>query len=227
MQKLSIIIPTLNEAEHIQQTLNYLQALRRKGHEVIVVDGGSIDNTVTIAASLSNTVIQTKAGRALQMNAGADNASGDVLLFLHADTELPRDADRGVLKQFRQGQDSWGRFDVTFDVDYWPYSFIAFCMNWRSRITGIATGDQSIFVARPLFKSVGGYPEQPLMEDIELSRRLRKSRRPICLPSKVVTSSRRWRKHGIIRTILLMWYLRLAYFFGVDASRLAARYSNK
>lgn len=227
MRKLSIIIPTLNEGKHIQKTLHRLQGFRQRGHEVILVDGGSQDATRAIASNLCDVCVQASKGRAIQMNTGAKLASGEILLFLHADTVLPDDADAAIDKLGKNVSDFWGWFTISFDSQHWMFPIIAFFMAWRSRITGIATGDQSIFVSRKLFQSIGMYPEQALMEDIELSKRLRRRLQPCCLLPKVITSSRRWQKHGIFRTILLMWFLRLAYFCGVDASRLAARYSKK
>ena len=224
-QRLSVIIPVLNEAAAIQGTLKGLQGLRRNGHEVIVVDGGSEDDTPRLAEPLADHILTgTPRGRARQMNAGAACCAGDVLLFLHADTCLPDGAD-GVVRDASQGLARfWGRFDVHLSGGHWMLRVVEAMMNLRSRASGIATGDQALFVSRALFEEVGGFPEQPLMEDIALSRALRPMVRPICLRQRVVSSSRRWEEHGIWRTILLMWRLRLAYALGVDAARLAAVY---
>ncbi|MBN1377897.1 MAG: TIGR04283 family arsenosugar biosynthesis glycosyltransferase [Gammaproteobacteria bacterium] len=227
MHKISIIIPTLKEADCIQQTLSHLQLLRQRGHEVILVDGGSEDDTLALAAGLIDQCIKCKPGRAQQMNAGAKLAKGDLLLFLHADTWLPDDADKIIFSAKQRRYAFWGRFDVRFDDPLFIFKIIAFCMNWRSRLTGIATGDQAIFVSRSLFHSSGSFPRQPLMEDIELSKRLRKQLRPLCLSAKAVTSSRRWRRRGIVRTILLMWRLRFAYYCGTDPSKMASQYTNR
>ena len=169
-------------------------------------------------------VLSTPRGRARQMNAGARAASASTLLFLHADTTLPAGALASVCEQMSVGPHAWGRFDVQISGRAGMLRVIAACMNWRSRVTGIATGDQAIFVRREAFDAVGGYPDQPLMEDIELSARLLRLGRPLCLPAKVVTSGRRWEQRGVWRTILLMWSLRLLYWLGVPAARLASAY---
>lgn len=220
--KLSIVIPTLDEAEAIVATLSSLQALRAEGHEVIVSDGGSTDDTVAQAEGLADRVLIGAAGRAQQMNAGTDAAHGDVLLFLHADTRLPEDAASAIRAAVECRQ--WGRFDVEITGRSRMLRVVAALMNLRSRMTGIATGDQAIFVSHSAFSAVGGYPEQPLMEDIELSRRLKKFGAPVCLRERVITSGRRWEVNGMWRTILLMWRLRFDYWRGVPAARLARRY---
>ncbi len=223
--KVSIIVPALNEAAGLQFLLAQLQAARRCQHEVIVVDGGSSDQTVAVATPLVDELVVTSmAGRALQMNAGAQAASGQYLWFLHADSLVPPAA---VEKLQALPPGCWGRFNVRLSGDGWKFRMIAFCMNLRSRLTGIATGDQGIFVCAELFHRIEGYPQQPLMEDIEISRRLRNERAPICLPDELQTSSRRWERHGVMRTILLMWRLRLMYFFGASPVRLAAIYRSE
>jgi len=221
--RLSVIVPTLNEAASIGDTLQPLQALRSRGHEVILVDGGSEDDTLQLAAGLADLCISAPSGRARQMNAGAAAARGDVLWFLHADTRAAPAADR-VIAAACATPGCWGRFDVHLSGRQPLLRVVERLMNLRSRMTGIATGDQGIFVSRALFERVGGFPDLPLMEDIELSKRLRRIRRPLCLSQQLVTSSRRWERRGIVRTIALMWYLRLAYFLGVPAERLALRY---
>jgi rSAM/selenodomain-associated transferase 2 len=220
--KLSIVIPTLDEAEAIVATLSSLQVLRADGHEVIVSDGGSTDDTVAQAEGLADRVLIGAPGRARQMNAGVDAAHGDVLLFLHADTRLPEDAASAIRVAVQCGL--WGRFDVEITGRSRMLRVVAALMNLRSRMTGIATGDQAIFVSHSAFAAVGGYPEQPLMEDIELSRRLKKLGAPACLRERVITSGRRWEVNGLWRTILLMWRLRFDYWRGVPAARLARRY---
>ena len=214
---LSVVVPVLNEAGAIRAALEALAPLRARGHEVIVVDGGSTDGTPTLAAGLCDQVLRAARGRALQMNAGARAATGEVLLFLHADTHLPPGADALVLNC-----STWGRFDVEIEGRHPLLRVVACAMNLRSRLTGIATGDQAIFVRRALFP---GFPEIPLMEDIALSRVLKKIDSPLCLRQRVVTSGRRWEAHGVLRTIFLMWRLRLLYFLGVSPDALARKYA--
>lgn len=216
-------MPVLDEAGQIEATLAALAPLRRRGVELIVVDGGSQDGTVALARAEADAVLDAPRGRARQMNAGAAAARGEVLLFLHADTILPTGADRHVLRAVAGGCD-WGRFDVRIAGRHPMLRVVAMLMNWRSRLTGIATGDQAIFVRRELFQRIGGFPDQPLMEDIELSRRLRRVSAPACLPARVTTSGRRWESRGVWRTIFLMWRLRWRYWRGESAHRLAAAY---
>jgi rSAM/selenodomain-associated transferase 2 len=224
MARLSIIMPVLDEGEGIAGALDALAELRGLGVEVIVVDGGSHDATVQRARLRADQVLTAPRGRASQMNAGAAKATGDVLLFLHADTRLPPEAERLVLDGLARSGRGWGRFDVTIEGRHPMLKVVAVTMNLRSRITCIATGDQAIFVKRDLFQTAGGFPEIPLMEDIALSKRLKRLGRPLCLRERAVTSGRRWETHGVFRTILLMWRLRLAYFFGADPAALAGRY---
>ena len=222
MRRLSIVIPVLDEAPIIIGALQALAPLRRRGAEVIVVDGGSGDGTPELAGSLADRVIAAPRGRGAPLNAGAALATGDALVFLHADTALPQDADRlidGALKRR-----AWGRFDLRIAGRHPLLAVVARMINWRSRLTGIATGDQAIFVSREAFAAVGGFPELPLMEDIAISRRLKRLCRPFCIAAPVVTSGRRWDHYGVMRTVLLMWRLRLAYYFGVEPARLALRY---
>lgn len=223
--QLSIIIPVLNEAGQIVGKLHALQQLRDQC-QLLLVDGGSDDGSPVIGEPLVDKVIRSLCGRATQMNAGAAQADAEVLLFLHADTQLPDDAVELITQAMASGF-QWGRFDVAFDNPQPIFKLIAFMMNRRSRLTGIATGDQGMFVTRRAFQAVDGFPEIALMEDIALSARLKKLGRPYCLYAQVVTSSRRWQKHGILKTILLMWRLRLAYFFGADPADLAACYYGK
>ncbi|MCW8906402.1 MAG: TIGR04283 family arsenosugar biosynthesis glycosyltransferase [Sedimenticola sp.] len=225
MTSLSIIIPTLNEAAGIEGLLRSLQPLRMKGGELILVDGGSRDNTVTLAEPLVDQVHESPPGRALQMNAGARRASGEVLWFLHADCLATPGHGEAIIASLRNTSAAWGRFDVTLSGSHPLFRVIGFLMNQRSRLTGIATGDQGIFVRRSLFEALGGFAEIPLMEDLQLSSRLRRHGPPLCLRQRLVTSSRRWEEAGIVRTILLMWRLRLAYFLGADPYRLARRYT--
>lgn len=220
--RLSIVIPVLNEVEHIETALRRLAPLRARGVEAIVADGGSSDGTVARALPLADAVIPAPRGRAIQMNAGARAARGEALLFLHADTRLPEDADALVLSalEFRQ----WGRFDVRIEGDAAMLPVIAAMMNLRSRLSGIATGDQGLFMSRAAFETIGGFPELALMEDIVASRMLKRLGPPACLRAKVTTSGRRWDKNGVWRTILLMWRLRLAFFCGAHPDDLARRY---
>jgi len=222
--RLSIIIPTLNEAGAIGQTLAALQPLRARGCEVIVADGGSTDGTAGLARPLADAVVVSPPGRACQQNAGAAAASGEVLLFLHADTRLPRDADVLVADGLRRSGRGWGRFDVRLTGRHPMLRMIERMMNLRSRLTGIATGDQAIFIQSDRFHAAGGFPEIPLMEDVALSKALRRLGPPLCLRETVATSSRRWEQHGVYRTMVLMWSLRLAYWLGADPARLADRY---
>lgn len=226
MKRLSIIIPTLNEAEGIVAALESLGELRRRGHEVIVVDGGSSDGTAALAAGLADRVLAASAGRAGQMNAGARVAAGDVLLFLHADSRLPDAADRLVLQGLAAGA-AWGRFDVRIASAHPLLRVVETMMNLRSRLTRICTGDQGIFVCREAFDAVGGYRGQALMEDIAISARLRRLSAPLCLRERCLTSARRWESRGVLRTIVLMWWLRLQYAFGVAPARLARGYGTR
>ena len=224
MPRLSIIVPVLDEAAGIAATLAALASFRRRGVEVIVVDGGSADDTVARASPLVDRVLSAPRGRATQMNAGAAAAAGDVLLFLHADTVLPEGADGLVLYGLDNTGRAWGRFDVEIDGRNPLLKLVAGLMNWRSQITGIATGDHAMFVTRDAFAAAGGFPDIPVMEDVALSKRLKRIGRPLCLVARARTSGRRWTKHGVIRTILLMWRLRLAYGLGAEPAALARRY---
>ncbi len=222
--KLSIIIPTLNEASQLRDMLEPLRALQARGHEVVVVDGGSSDDSVKIAREFADRVIDSARGRARQMNAGAAVASGDVMLFLHADTRLPEPADTLIAAALANEKTSWGRFDVRLSGDRLLLRVVAALMNLRSRMSSIATGDQALFVHRALFVQLGGYPDIPLMEDIALCKLLKRVTRPANLSARVVTSSRRWEQRGIVRTILLMWRMRLAYALGASPHQLAQLY---
>jgi rSAM/selenodomain-associated transferase 2 len=221
---LSIIIPALNEAGNIPALLDSLQPLRRRGAEIIVVDGGSTDATADLARDRADRVIAAPAGRARQMNAGARAAHGEILCFLHADSRLPEGADGLMIDGLARSRRSWGRFDVRIDGRHPLLHVIAWMMNWRSRLTGITTGDQGLFITRSLFEAAGHFPEIALMEDIALSRRLKRYGPPLCITHKLTTSGRRWERHGVWRTMLLMWRLRLAYWLGADPDRLALQY---
>lgn len=221
---ISIIIPVLDEQALIEPQLETIGILRRRGVEVIVVDGGSADGTVELAKQLADRVISAPRGRASQMNAGAQLSKNEILLFLHVDTFLPSDADWLVENALASSTRVWGRFDVRIVPASPLLNIVSWAMNLRSRWSGIATGDQAIFVKRSAFLTVKGYADIPLMEDIALSKALKRLSKPLCLREKVATSARRWHKHGVVRTILLMWRLRLAYFFGAEPQRLATRY---
>jgi len=223
--RISVIIPALNEAGNIVRTLDSLQPMRRRGHEIIVVDGGSDDETLAISRPLTDQLVEATRGRANQMRAGAAVASGAVIWFLHADTVPPGSADRLILNELVQPDSRWGFFNVLFPGDSLMLKVVALLMNLRARITGIATGDQGIFITRVLYEKIGGIPAIPLMEDIALSRTLKRYERPAVIREKLVSSPRRWEKHGVTKTILMMWGLRLAYFIGVDPARLAKYYA--
>jgi rSAM/selenodomain-associated transferase 2 len=224
MPQLSIIIPVLDEAATIADALFEVAPHRARGAEIIVVDGGSRDDTVAAACPLADRVITAPRGRGSQMNAGAVGARGDVLLFLHADTRLPPEADRLVVDALERAKRAWGRFDVTIAGRSPLLRIVAAMMNLRSRLTGIATGDQAMFVTRAAFAQVDGFPDIALMEDIVMSRRLKALSPPACLSERVTTSGRRWDRDGVVRTILKMWRLRLAFFLGVKPERLARQY---
>ena len=227
MNKISIIVPVLDEAATIESAMEALQPLRARGHEVIVVDGGSHDATIRLVGDAADRILEAPRGRAEQMNAGAQAASGDVLLFLHADTRLPQAVERLVLDGLRETQRCWGRFDVRIDSARPLLRLVSAMMNRRSRLTGICTGDQAIFVIADIFARVGGYAPVALMEDIALSSRLRRHGAPLAIRAAVVTSARRWERDGILRTIGLMWWLRLRYFLGASPAHLARSYDGR
>lgn len=222
---LSIIIPALNEAGCIQTLCTSLQPLRRRGHELILVDGGSVDDTVKLASPLVDKTIGSGKGRAVQMQAGANVAGGAILWFLHADSGVPDNADLLIQEALTRKQTEWGRFNISLTDKHPVLRCVGFAMNLRSCITAIATGDQGIFVRRSLYEQVGGIPPLPLMEDIAFSRALKKHCRPACIRQPLLTSARRWRQQGIFRTILTMWCLRLAYFVGISPDQLVKHYA--
>jgi len=221
---LSLIVPCLDEGAIIETALTALQPLRLDGHELILVDGGSRDGTPERAHGLVDRLMVSEPGRARQMNAGARAARGQVFWFLHLDSLLFPGAAEYLLENLSDRRCGWGRFDIRLDGGSTSLRLVERLMNLRSRLSGIATGDQGIFVSRPVFEAVGGFPDISLMEDIELSRRLKRHCRPICLRRPIVSSSRRWERDGVWSTIFLMWGLRLAYFLGVSPDRLARRY---
>ncbi len=224
--KLAVVVPVLNEAAALARHLGALVALRERGAVLIVADGGSTDGTQALAATLADAVVAAPRGRAAQMNAGAWHPlarAADALLFLHADTSLPPAADALVAKALAGGA-AWGRFDVQIAGRHPLLPMVAAFMNRRSRASGIATGDQALFVRRAVFDSLGGFAPVPLMEDIEFSARLRRVAPPACLPERVTTDGRRWDQRGFWRTVVLMWRLRAAWAAGADAHHLARRY---
>ncbi len=216
-------MPVLNEAAGIANNLMLLAPLRQRGTELIVVDGGSTDDTVAIAKPLSDTVISAPRGRASQMNAGAALAQSPILLFLHADTTLPVGGDYHIYNALNNAR-KWGRFDVRITGNHPLLRVVERMINLRSRLSGIATGDQALFVCRQTFDAVGGFPDIPLMEDVAFSKILKRHSPPVCLKARVITDGRRWQKQGTLRTILLMWRLRLAYALGADPWQLARQY---
>ena len=232
---ISLIVPMLNEAGSIQATLNALQPWRALGAELIVVDGGSADGSVALAQPLADQVVIAERGRAAQMNAGALLAGGRYLMFVHADTGLAAINPEHFESRLLARQPAWGRFDVRITGNSIWLGVVAFMMNWRSRLTGIATGDQAIFVQRQIFESIGGFPAQPLMEDIELCRQLGRLKtrhrasaiaygRPWFVRDRVVTSGRRWEANGVWYTIVCMWRLRWLYWRGTSAEKIATVY---
>jgi rSAM/selenodomain-associated transferase 2 len=221
---ISIIVPCLNEAESIAGTLQALQPLRERGAEVLVVDGGSHADTGLRARVWADQILSAPRGRSRQMNAGAAAARGDILLFLHADCTLPEAADYLIVDGLNRSRNGWGRFDIRIGGNHPLLPVIANLMNARSRLTGIATGDQGIFVTRSLFEAAGRFPDIPLMEDVALSKQLKRFSAPLCLRHRITTSARRWERHGVLRTTFLMWRLRFAYWRGADPDQLALHY---
>lgn len=222
--KLSVIVPMLNERQELPVLLERLLSLKRQGCEVIIVDGGSTDTSAILAAGAGFRVIASERGRARQQNAGAATATGHVLLFLHADTQLPAGALSLIERALVRGSCCWGRFDVAISGRSIWLPMVAHLINWRSRLTGIATGDQAMFMRRDVFFHLGGFPEIPLMEDVALSKRLLEHSRPSCIRQRLTTSGRRWEQNGVWSTIFLMWRLRWSYWRGVPAEQLAKAY---
>jgi rSAM/selenodomain-associated transferase 2 len=230
---ISVIIPTLNEERTIAATLAHTALLGFD--ELIVVDGGSLDQTSVLVESYRQRtqppaqspirLVTASPGRARQMNEGAKASHGEVLLFLHADTQLPRDATTVINTALADHQMVGGRFDVRFDRPSMWGTIISRMMNWRSRLSGIATGDQALFVRRSIFEQMGGFADMPLMEDIEFSGRLKHVGTTAALTATVTTSFRRWEQQGPLRTILLMWTLRFLYWIGISPSHLAQWYN--
>jgi rSAM/selenodomain-associated transferase 2 len=220
---ISIIVPVLNEAERLNLFLGDLQN-RAIGCEIILVDGGSTDATLAIAQKSGINTVSSARGRAAQMNAGAAIAQGEYLLFLHADTQLPEGFARAIEAACVGDKSAWGRFDVRIDGGGVMLRIVAAMMCWRSRVTGVATGDQALFMHRALFIKIGGFPLIALMEDIAFCKAAKKISAPKCLRERVLTSGRRWQQRGVWQTILQMWWLRAAYFFGADPKMLEQKY---
>ena len=222
--RLNIIIPALNESTGIVSALVPLQSARRGGARVVLVDGGSTDDTCARAQPLVDDIVMSPPGRAAQLNAGATHTSEGDFWFVHADTWVAEDAWVQVTEALHGRKPSWGRFDIVLRDASPALKLVAFMVNWRSGWSGIATGDQAMFMSRCAYERAGGFPQQPLMEDVEMSRRLKRVARPTRLRTRVATSSRRWRERGVVRTVLLMWALRGAYAVGVSPDGLARRY---
>lgn len=221
---ISIIMPILNEGLILEAALQQLQTLRAHGHELILVDGGSRDSSLSLARKYADRVIMSGAGRAMQMNAGADFARHETLLFLHADTQLPQQADMLINNALASRAARWGRFDLRLNSPRLIYRLIENSINWRSAISGIATGDQAMFVERQFFERVGKFDGLPLMEDVSLSKKLLYFAWPSRIKTPVLSSARKWEQHGVLRTVVLMWRLRTAFFFGADPELLYQRY---
>ncbi len=224
MLKLSIIIPALNEAQFLSEHRNFFKSLLREGHEIIIVDAGSVDNSVQIARSVLCETFITKASRGYQMNFGAMKSKNDTLLFLHADTLLPKSAPALISNALTRSDKHWGRFNVSFNNSSLIFSVVAWFMNKRSCLTGIVTGDHAIFVNRDIYNRCGGFADIPVMEDIDISTRLKTFSMPICIQNSVITSSRKWETQGLMRTIIKMWTLRFLYFCGIPAQNIEKLY---
>ncbi len=222
--RLSIVIPCLNEADNILNTLNALQPARKRGCEIILSDGGSTDNTLSIAKKNVDKIIHSKAGRAIQMNNGAEKSNGDIICFLHADTITPDNVDKIILSALDRSNKQWGFFKIKLNHKHFIFRIIEWFINTRSSLSKVATGDQGIFITKTTFNKLSGFANIALMEDIELTKRLKKISSPIVIKQVLLTSSRRWEKHGIVNTVFLMWQLRLRYFFGASPLSLAKKY---
>ncbi len=224
--RFSIIMPILNEEAILASQLERLtQQCTQQDYELLLVDGGSTDRTVEIAHHYGH-VLNAPRGRARQMNAGAAAASGDILLFLHADTELPDSVFLAIEEAFAAPEVVAGAFRLCFNCDHLSYRMVAFITNLRSQTFTVFTGDQAYFIRRTSFQAVEGYPDQPLMEDLEIIARLRRIGTVLLVPHYVKTSARRHEKIGLFRSVLFMWYLRTLYKFGVSPGRLQLMYGN-
>ncbi len=224
MPLVSIIVPVLNESASIEKTLTYLKPALQHGHELIIVDGGSSDDTLEKCKQYTDRIFSSPKGRAMQMNLGANRASNNILVFLHADTQVPQNFTECIVNSLMSKQYYWGFFKVKLSGKHLVLKLISYFMNLRSCLSGIATGDQAIFISKTLFETINGFKEIPLMEDIELSRLLKKHSRPCCINSCVTTSSRKWENEGVLKTVYLMWKIRLLYFFGMSSDKLVKIY---
>jgi len=224
--RFSIITPVLNEEAILElQLTRLISQCAHLDYELLLIDGGSADNTVEIAQRYAQ-VLSAPRGRARQMNAGAAAADGDVLLFLHADTELPENAFSAIEQALASPEVVAGAFRLCFNCDRLPYKLVASMTNLRSQTFNVFTGDQAYFIRNTSFKAIGGYPDQPLMEDLEIITCLRKIGRVVLLPQYVQTSARRHENSGLLRSVIFMWYLRILYKFGVSPGRLQIMYGN-
>jgi rSAM/selenodomain-associated transferase 2 len=224
MSSISIVVPVLDDAPALRRLLDDLDAIPGMSAQRIVVDGGSGDGSYALAQRRADVVLRAARGRARQLAAGIAVADRDWIWMLHADARIDASAWHALTRAIATDNTRWGRFDVRLDGSHPAFRMIEAMMNLRSRWTGICTGDQGIFVRRDLLELIEGIPDQPLMEDIELTKRLRRHARPVCLDAALGVSSRRWQQRGIVATVLLMWRLRLQYFFGASPETLVRAY---
>ena len=224
MSKLSIVIPVLNEEKFLTRNQEMFTCLLKDGHEILVVDGGSQDNSLKTAYELGCRVFSTRASRGHQLHYGAERSKHELLLFLHADTLLPLNAAQAIVQTLSKPNQHWGRFNIRFSNSRLVFRIIAWLMNKRSCLTSIVTGDHAMFIRRECYFNCGGYSDIPIMEDVEFCSRLKKNKAPACLSDEVITSSRRWEQKGICCTVLMMWKLRLMFFFGVSPEKLVKLY---
>ncbi len=221
--KISIIIPVLNEATLIAPFLGHLRE-RAPGAEIIVVDGGSSDGTVSIAEGLADRVLITKPGRALQMNAGANIARGDILWFLHVDAEVPLSCLEEIADALTDPRVVGGFFRIRLPRSGWVYRLTDVFAHYAGLILRMRCGDHGLFCRRPIFEKIGGFPEVPLMEDVEFHRKLRQEGCLICIPRRITVSPRRYEQIGAVRLSLAFGFIALLYAMGVPLSILERIY---